>query len=406
MKTFSYNRSFLIFSVILGALLPLSAQTTVPRVFLIDGKALAQARESYRAGNPEYREAVKAAVKEAENALKEKPVSVMDKTQVPPSGDKHDYMSIAPYWWPDPSKPDGLPYIRKDGEVNPERAVIGDRIRIGTLAMSVWSLGLAYYVTGEEHYAAHAARFLQRWFLDPETRKNPNLEYAQAVPGRNTGRGAGVIDGHGYRELIDAVGLLEGSKSWTKSDQQALVKWFEQYLDWLLASKNGKEEAAAKNNHGTTYAVQASCIALFVGKDDIARKFVESTRDRIIAQVEPDGSQPLELVRTKSWNYSMLNLESLMRMARIGDRFGIDLWSVRSEDGRSIRAALEYLLPAGVEGKKWEHQQIARMETERLFPVLCIAAKKYNEPGYASLSKKLDSKNSYVLVSNLLHAEP
>jgi len=384
----------------------LVGQSTIPRVFLIDGAALVQAKQSYRAGKSEYLDAVKSTVKEADKALKESPVSVTQKKQLPPSGDRHDYMSVAPYWWPDPSKPDGLPYIRKDGEVNPERGTIGDRIRIGTLTANVFSLGLAYYFTEDEKYATHAARFLGTWFLDKETRMNPNLEFAQAVPGRNAGRGAGIIDGHGFRELIDGVGLLDGSKSWTKSDQQELVSWFTRYLDWLLTSKNGKEEAVAKNNHGTTYAVQVSCIALFVGKEEIARSFVESMKERIVNQVEPDGSQPHELVRTKSWNYSMLNLESLMRMAWIGERFGIDLWSFRSTDGRGIQAALEYLIPSGVDGKKWNYPQIARMETERLFPVLRIAARKCNDQRYARLSKQLDSKNPVVMVSKLLYSEP
>jgi hypothetical protein len=185
-----------------------------------------------------------------------------------------------------------------------------------------------------------------------------------------------------------------------------LKEWFSRYLTWLLESKNGKEEARTKNNHGTVYAVQVSCIALFVGKEDVARATALTCTNRIVSQVEPDGSQPFELVRTKSWNYSMLNLEGLMQLAWLGERFGENAWSVVTKDGRSIRKAIDFLVPAARGEETWKHQQIARMEIERMYAVLRLAAAKYGEKRYLQFARNLPDVHWQEDRSNILHADP
>ena len=382
----------------------LVAQQHSPKVFLVDASTFAEAQASYKAQSSVFKKPIATLLNEAQKALELKPVSVMQKMQLPPSGDKHDYMSVAPYWWPDSSKPDGLPYIRRDGVVNPDRALIGDREHIGTMVASVFTLSLAYTITSDEKYAAHAAEFLRAWFLNPATCMNPNLDYSQAVRGQNEGRGSGIIDGYGFRYVVDALGLLAGSRSWTVADQEGMKQWFSSYLDWLLKSKNGKNEAAAKNNHGTTYAVQVSMIALLLGKDDLAREIVQGAKtERIARQIEPNGAQPLELVRTKSWNYSMLNLEALMQLAWIGDRFGENLWAYRTEDGRCIRNAIDYLLPAALGKGAWKNAQIVRMETERMYAVLRIAALKYRSAEYDQASRKIPGHDVTTDRANILY---
>src|SRR5690606_4692146 len=200
-----------------------------PRVFLLDGEALLKTRQRVREGDPALAPAVEKLRDKADETLEPGPYSVMDKDLVPPSGDKHDYYSFGPYWWPDPDKPDGLPYIRRDGEVNPKRDT-GDRRPMGRMGGAVETLALAYFFTGDERYAEHAARLLRVWFLDEATRMNPHLEYGQAVPGRNKGRGIGIIDTAGLPRLVDAIGLLEGSQHWSEADQQGMQEWFGEYL--------------------------------------------------------------------------------------------------------------------------------------------------------------------------------
>jgi Alginate lyase len=286
-------------------------------------------------------------IADADKAMKIRPPSVMEKPKIPPSGDKHDYFSTAPYFWPDPTKSNGLPYLRRDGERNPEsNNENSDSPRMDRMAENAETLALAYYFTGREPYAQQAARLLRVWFLEPETRMNPNFNHAQAVPGVNTGRGTGMIESRSLTSAADAAGLLAGSKAWTQADQDGMVAWMSAFLEWAQSSRHGKEEQAAKNNHGTFYDVQIAHWALFVGRTNLARQTVESAKlNRIAAQIEPDGRQPHELNRADSFGYSRFNLQAFFALATLGEHVGVDLWHFQTADGAGIRKALDFLMP-------------------------------------------------------------
>ena len=376
------------------ALLAQSSQAAGPRIFLSDGRDLARVKEAV-ASDKTIAAAVTDLRSRADKELKAGPFSIVtnNKPRLAPSGDKHDYVSMAPYFWPDPAKPNGLPYLRKDGRVNPEREKY-DRPLLGKMSTAVGTLGLAYYLTGEEKYAEHAARLLRAWFLDAATLMNPNLNYGQFIPGINDGRGIGIIDSVGFLKVIDAIGMLEGCRAWTKADQAGMERWFRDYLHWLQTSKNGKEEAAAANNHGSWYDVQLGAYGLFVGDADLAKKVVEDSKTKRIArQVEPDGRQPLELKRTKAFDYSRGNLDALFGLATLGDRVGVDLWSFQTKDGRSIRKALEWLIPFATGEKKWEYEQIKELQGGSLAPLLRRAANAYHDLRYEQLLAKLPRSN-------------
>jgi hypothetical protein len=368
-----------------------AAETTRPYYSARPG-GLAKAKDQLVAGDETARKALKKLVADADKALAVVPPSVTAKTKVPPSGDKHDYMSLAPYFWPDPSKPDGQPYLRKDGKVNPESRdeAANDTLRMRLIGASVETLALAYHFTKEEKYAAHAARLMKVWFLAPETRMNPNLRFAQAVAGKNDGRGTGILESRTIGEIADASGLLAGSAAWTSADQRQLDQWLGLFLDWLLTSGPGKDEAAAKNNHGTWFDVQATQIALAIGRQDVARRILEAvTEKRIAVQVEPDGRQPMELSRTASFSYSCFNLEAHAILANFGDHVGVDLWKAGSQEARSFRRALDYLTPyLDVPPKKWPGEQIKDARPDDMLPVLRLAALAYREPAYEALVAK------------------
>jgi hypothetical protein len=336
--------------------------------------------------------ALKKLITDADKALAVVPPSVMQKTKVPPSGDKHDYMSIAPYYWPNPATKDGLPYQRKDGKVNPEsrEEAANDTLRARLVGTTVETLALGYYFTGDEKYAEHAAKVLRTWFLDPATKMTPHFRFAQAVPGVNDGRGTGLIEARGLADAADAASLLVGSKYWSAADQQALVAWGEVYFEWLTASKNGQDEHAAKNNHGTWYDVQAVKWALVLGRMEKAKELcIAAGPGRIGVQVEPDGKQPLELVRTASFSYSCFNLLALSTLAGLSEHAGVDLWHHKTADGRSIRAALDFLVPyLGKNPKPWTLQQIHESKPDEVLPVLRAAALVYGEDRYESLLKE------------------
>ncbi len=325
----------------------------------------------------------------ADWAMTEGPYSVMDKHEVPASGDKHDYMSLGIYWWPNPATKDGLPYVRHDGHVNPEVYKISDHREFNAMVNAVQALALGYYLSGKETYAARAVMLLRTWFLNPATRMNPNLNYAQAVPGINTGRGIGLIDVRELPLLLDGITLLSGSTAMTAPDKTGLDNWFSQYLNWLQTSKNGRDESDAKNNHGSWYDQQLVGIALFLGKKDLAQQVCEAAETKRIAlQIRKNGSEPLELTRTKSFSYSVFNLLALMRLAQEAQQVGVDLWSYRAPDGGSIRGALDYLIPYAAGGKKWTHEAINGVDASILAEPLLLAAIHYHDPAYLKMAEQ------------------
>jgi hypothetical protein len=334
-------------------------------------------------------------IRDADIILKITPPSVLDDMSGPNDGNPNDYVSYAPYWWPNPDTKSGLPYVRRDGVINKELRGKGDDKIFTKMALSVHILSMAYYYTDEEKYAIHAEQFLSTWFLDSLTKMNPNVNGGQIIPGkRDHGRRAGINEMRFLTNVIDGVALISNSQSWTTEKNKALEEWFSQYFQWLIESDHGKEEILRPNNHGTWYDVQYVSIALYLRKYSLAQNLIEMiSKDRIKNQISADGMQPLEVTRGFSLHYSIYNIKAFFALATLAERVGIDLWNYEAENGASIQLALDYVIPYIGNQESWPHKDHGRGHKKNWFVLLSQAVNKYKSEKYIT-ALELAGKNS------------
>ncbi|WP_432372431.1 alginate lyase family protein [Pantoea allii] len=313
--------------------------------------------------------------RQADKALSQPDPSVMDKGLIPPSGSRHDYLSLSAYWWPDARQKTGLPWIRRDGEVNPDtKNDQTDGVRLARFNADVQALALAWFFSGDTRYASKAQSMIRHWFIDPAHRMNPNLNYAQGIPGRTAGRHDGVLDGRYFAtRMVDALILLRQSPGWRNSDEAALHRWFSDYLSWLQTSKLAQQERNAPNNHGSWYSVQVAGIAAYLDNRAVIADMTALAKSKIDGQIEREGTQPLELARTRSFHYSFFNLQALTAMAALASQRGEgDLWHYKNKQGGSLLTALDYMAPFSDPARHWPWKTRER-NSERLIPLLLVA---------------------------------
>jgi hypothetical protein len=323
--------------------------------------------------------------------LYERPLTITAYVAERSAGTKHDYFSEGDYWWPDPEDPGG-PYIQRDGVTNPDNFT-AHRHALIRLSVQMPALTAAWLLTRNRMYAEHAARHIRAWFLDPSTWMNPNLQYAQAIHGRVTGRGIGIIDTIQLVEVARAIPYLGGASVLSTSEGAQLEKWFTEYLDWMTHSGNGTEERDAKNNHGTCWVMQVAQFAQYTGN----QRLIEYCRERYKSvllpnQVAPDGSFPLELKRTKPYSYCLFNLDAMAGICQILSALHEDLWNFHLADGRSMQTAMAFMYPYVADKKTWPHPGDVQYFDQ--FPVrqpsLLFAGLAYSEPRYLALWAKLN----------------
>lgn len=370
-------------------------------VFSLNKDVLAANKLAIANKDPNKLASYKVLIELANKSLQFKPVSVMEKLNTPPSGDKHDYMSLAPYFWPNPDTKDGLPYIRKDGQTNPEVNDYKDKEYMPALCAEVEKLALAFYFSGEEKYAKHAANILRVWFLDDATKMNPNLNYGQAVKGQNDGRGAGLIDTRHFIKVVEAAGILQNSTYWTPLDNKGLQAWFGSFLEWMQKSKNGTDEMNATNNHGVWYDAQRLSFALYNNNTNLAKKIISNVKKRIESQMDKDGFFPKELARTTSLHYSLFVLEPLVKIAQMSTKVGVDLWSYTAPNGNSIKKGCDALVPYLIGEKPWTGEQIKPFNFDEPLEFFAEISKKYNCPG--CIKKVADISNPKYIPLQIIY---
>ncbi|KAG0054784.1 hypothetical protein BGZ83_010460 [Gryganskiella cystojenkinii] len=275
-------------------------------------------------------------LRQANNAYRNQSVySVVRKpaSKIPPSEDPHDYSSLARYFWRNPNTKDGLPYVRWDGKPNPDMDSVEDYRLLRKVFRDCHFLGQAYFWTGEERYAEKIVYRVKEWFLDDETKMNPNLKYASLIFGHDLGRAQGVLDMFKIYGMFDALKLIERSKAMASEPTLIpdLQAWFFTYLDWIDGSVQANQERKALNNHGTYFSVQYISILEFLGRTEQVKQHCEEAKEtRIRPQLQFDGAQPHETARPISFFYSTFNLQGLMLLAMQAEVHGVDLWHYKA----------------------------------------------------------------------------
>jgi len=294
-------------------------------------------------------------LKEADWALRQKPITITAQSCNRSAGGKHDFYSEGDYWWPNPKSPDS-PYVQRDGMTNPQNFV-AHRLAMIRFSRIMGALASAYKLTGDNKYVYHAAAHLNAWFIDPKTMMNPNLQYSQAIKGVATGRGIGIIDGIQLMEVVQDTEAMEHSPALGKQILAREKNWFSRYIGWVTTHQYGIDEMNAKNNHGTCWVMQVACFALFT--DDT--QWINFCRDRykqvlLPGQMAADGSFPLELKRTKPYGYSIFDLDAMTTICQLLSNQQDNLWAFETSDGRSINKGIAFLYPYLADKNKWPYQ--------------------------------------------------
>ena len=292
----------------------------------------------------------------AQEALNQHPLSITD--VISPMGKVHinEYYSNGDYWWPDPDKKDGLPYIRRDGESNPD-AFMYHRFAIRKTRTAISHLTRAYMHTKDEIYAEKAVELLKLFFINEDTKMMPHLLYAQALPGICSGRGIGIIDTLHITDIPFALEVLKKSNSLTNDIYNKMVRWFEDYLEWMTTHQHGFDESNEPNNHGICYYVQVAVFALFTENTQLLEHCREMFFKKVIVQMNKDGGFDKELARTKPYGYSLFVLDNFITLCHVLSDKKNNFWEYKTTDGRCARKANEFMIPYIKNKEIWPYKK-------------------------------------------------
>ena len=328
----------------------------------------------------------------AEGYLQAQPVTVTASRAERSAGGTHDFYSEGDYWWPNPDDPDG-PYVRRDGLSNPDNFVAHRRAMV-RLSDLIGTLVSAYLITGDERYASHAGKHLAAWFISPETKMNPSLNFGQAIKGKVSGRSIGIIDTIHLVEVARGTQVLGELGALPRDQYDGVKAWFSEYLDWLTTHPFGKQEQVHPNNHGVCWSMQAAAFAQLVGSSDVL-DWVRNQFKTVYLQemMAPDGSFPAELGRTKPYGYSLFVLDAMAMVAQTASTTDENLWTYSLPDGRGMDAGMRFLFPFMKDKSSWPYKRDVLYwdEWPVRHPSLLFAGLNLDEPAYLSLWTTLEA---------------
>ena len=347
-------------------------------------------------------------LKTANQYLTEAPVTVTASHSERSAGGLHDYFSQGDYWWADPKNPTG-PWIRRDGFTNPDNFNSHREALIG-FGLKAPALVAAWRLTKDKRYSAHFLKHLRAWFVDPATKMNPNLEYAQAIMGVSKGRGTGIIDTLQWTDLARGLRLMEATGGLTTAEIAPIKQWFATYVDWMATSKNGIEEELAKNNHGACWVLQVAEFAQFANRADLVRLCIDRYKNNLIPdQVARDGSLPLELARTKPYSYSLFDADVLTGICQSLSTSKDNLWTFKGPNGGGVAEVMAFQYPFIADKSKWPYPKDVEFfeDFPSRRPILLFAGESLEHPEYVAVWKKLDANPTVAeVIRNLPIRQP
>lgn len=376
---------------LIGALLFFGQSTAIAqKTISYEDKGLIALKRAYSEKDPRVEPYILSMIETSSKYFNDNKYDIVtDKKRVAPSKDPRDYISLSRYWWPDPEIKGGVPYIRHDGKSNPELEEYDYR-KITLLENVSTTLGVLYFLTSDERYAKRLSEILKSFFLDPVTGMNPNMIYAQHVPGMEILRGTGILDARSIAGTLNGALLIEGSPHWSSSDKAALQDWIKTFLYWMQYSTQGQLEMKAANNHGLWYDVIRMGLYYYLGDNQTVNQIIkESLFDRLEKQQDKDGSFPHELTRTLGLSYTTFVLDAFYEAAFIAAKTGVDIWNYTTPGGKSLIKGIEFARPYFLDPAKWPFQQISPYEKDRGAMALYIAGKKFMREDYINESGKI-----------------
>jgi len=330
----------------------------------------------------------------ADAALKTEPPHVTQHKAPYSEGGPHDFYSNGDFWWPNPDTADGLPFVQRDGETNPGN-FIAHRVSMRTMRTCVANLAAAYHITKDEKYAEKAVEFLATFFLNPETKMNPHLLYAQAIPGVCAGRGIGIIDTLHLIDVPVAIERIKNAAAMATDVYNGLKQWFVDYLHWISTHPQGIEEMNHFNNHGVCWNVQAAMFAKFTQNEEMMALCRKRYKEVYLPdQMHVDGTFPGELKRTKPYNYSCFTVDNMVNICHILSTEADNLWAFCLDDGRGIKKAVEYITPFMFNIDSWPYHKDVQYfdEFPAAMPFLLFAGVAFGNEDYLKLWTELAKK--------------
>lgn len=335
----------------------------------------------------------------ANAALQMKPVAITDEVATNSAGGPHDFFSQADYAWPNPTNKNGLPFVGRDGESNPN-VFTYHRMAMRRMKDAVAALAAAYVITGDDKYVRKANELLRVFFIDEKTRMNPNLQYAQAVLGTSTGEPYGIIDTLHLAELTVAIPFLEKSPAFDKSVDAGLKQWFDDYTDWILTSKPGIKEMNNPNNHSIACFVQLASFSKFTGNQKVFELSQQKFKETLFPnQMTNNGSFPRELKRTKPFGYSIFQADNLATLCVLLSTTNEDFWKIKTADGRTPKDSVDFIYPYLADKNKWLADSRGKDvmhwdDWPARQPCLIFAYAEFGDEKYLALWKKLNADPS------------